>query len=155
VRRAERVVFALAPAREAREAAALAQRADALAPAGQDLVRIGLVADVPDQPVARRVEEIVERDRQLDDAEPRPEMAAGDGDRVDRLGPELVGELLELPRVGERIVSRSGVEGRIAFAYRSLAAKARRRGDAPLVTPANQGAGGSRAGGTVTPFSSR
>jgi hypothetical protein len=29
----------------------MAQRADAVAPAGQDLVRIGLVADVPDQPV--------------------------------------------------------------------------------------------------------
>jgi hypothetical protein len=37
---------------EAGQAAALAQRADAVAPAGQDLVRIGLVADVPDQPVA-------------------------------------------------------------------------------------------------------
>ena len=32
-----------------RDAAELAQRAHALAPAGQDLVRIGLVADVPDQ----------------------------------------------------------------------------------------------------------
>ncbi len=71
MRRAERVVFALGALGEAGQAAALAQRADAVAPAGQDLVRIGLVADVPDQPVARRVEDVVQRDGQLDDAEAR------------------------------------------------------------------------------------
>ena len=53
MRRAERVVFALRAPGEAGQPAALAQRADAVAPAGEDLVRIGLVADVPDQPVAR------------------------------------------------------------------------------------------------------
>ena len=69
---AERVVFALGALGEARQAAALAERADAVAPPGQDLVRIGLVADVPDQAVARRVEHIVQGDRELDDAEPAP-----------------------------------------------------------------------------------
>ena len=93
MRRAERVVLALGALGEAGQAAALAQRADAVAPAGQDLVRIGLVADVPDQPVARRVEDVVERDRQLDDAEAGAEMAAGDRDGVDGLGAQLVGEL--------------------------------------------------------------
>jgi hypothetical protein len=44
-----------------------AQGADAVAPAGQDLVRIALVADVPDQPIfVWRVEDVVQRDRQLD-----------------------------------------------------------------------------------------
>ena len=81
---------------EARQAAALAQGADAVAPAGEDLVRIGLVADVPDQTVARRVEHVVQRDRQLDDAEPGAEMAAGDRDGVDRLLAQLVGELAQL-----------------------------------------------------------
>ena len=47
------------------------KRADAVAPAGQNLVRIGLVADVPDQPVARRIEDVVERDGQLDHAQAR------------------------------------------------------------------------------------
>ncbi len=93
---AERIVFALAPLGEAGQAAALAQGADAVAPAGQDLVRIGLVADVPDQPVVGRVEHIMERDGQLDHAEPRAEMAAGDRDRRDRLRAQLVGELAEL-----------------------------------------------------------
>ena len=86
MRRAERVVFALGALGEARQAAALAQRADAVAPAGQDLVRIGLVADVPDQPVARRVEHVMQRHGQLDHAETGAQMAAGHRDRVDRLG---------------------------------------------------------------------
>ena len=51
MRRAEGVVLALGALGEAGQPAALAQRADAVAPAGQDLVRIGLVADIPDQPV--------------------------------------------------------------------------------------------------------
>ena len=38
----------------------------------------------------------VDRDRQLDHAKRRAEMSAGDRDRVDRLRPQLVGELLEL-----------------------------------------------------------
>jgi hypothetical protein len=92
---------------EAGEPAGLAQGADALAPAGQDLVRIGLVADIPDQPVARRVEDVMQRDRELDHAQPRAEMAAGDGDRVDRLGPELVGELAQLRVVEQAQVGRS------------------------------------------------
>ena len=96
MRRAEGVVFALRALGEAGEAVALAERADALAPAGQDLVRIGLMADVPDQAVARRVEDVVERDGQLDDAEAGAEMAAGDGDGVDGFRPQLLGDLREL-----------------------------------------------------------
>ena len=102
MRGAERVVFALGALGEAGQAAALAQRADAVAPAGEDLVRIGLVADVPDQPVARRVEDVVQRDRQLDDAEAGAEMAAGDRDGVDRLVAQLVGKLAQLAVLEER-----------------------------------------------------
>ena len=90
MRRAERVVFALGAAGEAGEAAALAQGADAVAPAGEDLVRIGLVADVPDQPVMRRVEHRVQRHRQLHHPERRAEMPARHRHRVDRLRPQLV-----------------------------------------------------------------
>ena len=93
---AEEVVFAFRALGEAREPAALAQRADAVAPAGQDLVRIGLMADVPDEPVSGRVEHIVQRDGQLDDAEARAQMAAGDRDRADRLGAQFFGDLGEV-----------------------------------------------------------
>ena len=52
--------------------------------------------DIPDQPVARRIEQVVERNGQFDDAETGPEVSAGDGNGVDRLGPQLVGHLPEL-----------------------------------------------------------
>ena len=54
------------------------------------------MADVPDQPVARRVEHVVQGDGQLDDAEAGAEMAAGDRDRVDGLRAQLVGDLPKL-----------------------------------------------------------
>ena len=96
MRGAERIVFALGALGEAGQPAALAQRANAIAAPGQDLVRVGLMADVPDQPVGRRVEHIVERNRQLDDAKPGTEVTAGDRDSVDRLRPQLVGKLAQL-----------------------------------------------------------
>ena len=85
VRGAERVVRALRPLGEAGQAAALAQGADAVAPAGQDRVRIGRVADVPDEDVAGRLEDMMQGDGQLDHAQPRSQVAAGLRDRVDGL----------------------------------------------------------------------
>ena len=76
MRRTEGVVFALGALGEAGKSAALPQRPDAVATAGQDLVRIGLMADVPDQAVLRGVEHVVEGNRQLDDPQPGAEMAA-------------------------------------------------------------------------------
>ena len=93
MRRAEAVVFAFGALGEPRQPAALAQRPDTVAPAGQDLVRIGLMADVPDQPVVRRVEHVVQRDGQLDHAEAGAEMPAGHRHRADRLGAQFVGNL--------------------------------------------------------------
>ncbi len=96
MRGAERIVFALGALGETGQPAALADGADAVAAVGEDFVRIGLVADVPDQPVGRGVEHIMQRDGQFDHAEAGAEMAAGDGDRVDRLLPQLVGDLPQL-----------------------------------------------------------
>src|SRR3546814_19204494 len=63
---------------------------------GDDLVRIALVADVPDDLVARRVEHIVERGRQLDDAESRSQMPARRPHRRTPFGAQFVGELAEV-----------------------------------------------------------
>ena len=93
---AERIVFALAALGETGEPAALAKRADAVAAAGEDLVRVGLVADVPDQDVARGVEHVMQRRGQFDDAEAGAEMAAGYRDGVDRFLTQLVGDLADL-----------------------------------------------------------
>ena len=73
----EHVVLALRAPREAADAVDLAERAEPVHAAGEELVRVGLVAGVPDDPVPRRVQKAVERDRDLDDAEARAEVAAG------------------------------------------------------------------------------
>ena len=65
----------------------------AVAPAGQHLVRIGLVADVPEDLVARRVEQAVERDGELAGAEVGAEVAADLADHVDDQLADLLGEL--------------------------------------------------------------
>ncbi len=74
---AEGVVLALVAARETargrRAGAACCMR---VAPPGQHLVRIGLVADIPDQPVVRRVEHVVQRHGQLDRAQIGGKMTA-------------------------------------------------------------------------------
>ncbi len=108
MRGAERVVFALRALGETRKPAALPDRADTVAPAGQDLVRVRLMTDIPDQPVMRRVEDVVQRHGQLDDAEAGAEMTAGDRNRVDQLGAQLVGELpqiffRQLPQIGGNV----------------------------------------------------
>src|SRR5262245_4523327 len=95
MRGAERVVLALGALGESREAAALAQGANAVAPAGEDLVRIGLVADVPDQPVARCIEHVVQGDGELDYTQPGAQMAARYRDRVDGLLAQFIRELAQ------------------------------------------------------------
>ena len=112
----EDVVRRLGAAREAADAVELAQRPEPLEPAGQQLVRVGLVAGVPDDPVARRFEQAVERDGQLDHAERRPEMAAGlrhgPDDRVADLDRQL-GELdlVEAAQVGRVLDGRQDRHG--------------------------------------------
>ena len=93
---AERIVIAFGALGETGQAAAGAQRADAVAAAGQDLVRIGLMADVPDQAVARGVEDVMDRRGQFDDAEAGAEMSAGDRDGIDGFLAQFVGDLPHL-----------------------------------------------------------
>ncbi len=80
---AERVVNALLAIGEAGQAARRAQGADARAPAGQDLVGIDLMSDVPDQAIGRSVEDIMQGHGEFDDAKARAKMAPGDGNRPD------------------------------------------------------------------------
>ena len=82
---AEGVVFAFLALGERRHAVLLLDRVDAVAAAGEDLVRIALVADVPDQAVVRGVVQVVQGDGQLDHAQPGAEVAAGAADRFDQV----------------------------------------------------------------------
>jgi len=83
--RAEGVVNTLGAFGKAAQTILHAQCADAVAPLGQDLVRITLVAHIPDDLVARGVEDRMQCDCQLDHSQTRPEMPAGFGDSRDRL----------------------------------------------------------------------
>src|SRR5205807_8461401 len=85
---AEHVVLAFRPPQEPAEPARLAQRREAIVAAGEDFPRIALVPDVPDDLVARRVERATQRHRQLDHAEPRPDVPAGLGDDGSNSVPE-------------------------------------------------------------------
>ena len=85
-----------------REAAVLADRAQLVAAAGQHLVRVGLVADVPQDLVARRVDQRVQRDRDLARAEVGAEVAADLPHRVDQQLPDLLRDRLQLV-LGERV----------------------------------------------------
>ena len=73
----EDVVLALAAAREAADAADLAQGVEPVPSVGEQLVGVGLVPGVPHDPVARRVHDAVQRERDLDRAERAGEVAAG------------------------------------------------------------------------------
>ncbi len=79
----EDVVLGLAPPRKAADAVQLPETPEPLVPARQQLVRVGLMPGVPDDAVARRVQQAVQRDRQFDDAQRRAEVAAGAGHRFD------------------------------------------------------------------------
>jgi hypothetical protein len=93
---AKRVVLALGTLGEARQSATLAQRSNAFAAASQDLVRITLVSNVPDQSVRRGIKYGMQGDRELDDTEACAEMPAGFGDGIDGLKTQLIRKLLEL-----------------------------------------------------------
>ena len=104
---AKGVVLAFGPAGEAGEATALAQRADPVAPPGQYLMRIGLVTDVPNQFVIGGIEDVMQGNRQLDHAETGSKMAARNCNRVDGLGAQFVGNLLQVPRINAAQIGRA------------------------------------------------
>src|SRR5215475_4030931 len=98
MRGAEAVVFTLYPARKARDAAVLAELSHPRASPGEYLVRVSLVSDVPHQPITRRVEDIVQSDRELDRPEIRRQVSAGAADRGDDEVTQLARELRQLVR---------------------------------------------------------
>jgi hypothetical protein len=96
VARAHDVVLGLVDRAERGEAAVLADGGELVAPAGDDLVRVRLVADVPEDLVARGVEQGVDRDGDLAGAEVRAEVAPDLPHRVDEQLPDLLRDLLQL-----------------------------------------------------------
>ena len=81
---------------EGRQAFVLPDRRQLVSTTGQDLVGVGLVANVPENLVPGRIENAVESHRDLAGAEIGPEVSPDLPDDLDDVGPDLVGELLEL-----------------------------------------------------------
>src|SRR5699024_5132171 len=93
---------------EPAQAALLADGVEAVAATGEQLVDVGLVADIPDELVFGGGEHGVEGDGELDGSEAGAQVPAGAGDRGDELGAQLVGQRRELSR-GERLeIIRTG-----------------------------------------------
>ena len=103
------VVLALRALRVPGETALHAQAAE-IVPAGEQLVHVALVAGVEDDRVVRRVEDPVDRHREFDNTEVRPEVTAGLGhlgheepaDLIRQLGELLLGESVEVSRARDR-----------------------------------------------------
>jgi hypothetical protein len=108
MRRAEGIVFTLRTLGETRKPATLTQRPHPRAPTGDDLVRIGLVAHVPDQPVVRGVKNVMKGDGELDDSEAGAQVTSRDRNHIDKLGTQLVGKLAKRrTRQGPQLVGRT------------------------------------------------
>jgi len=113
VRVLDDVMLGLGAARVPGQAALHPQPAEVV-PAGDQLVHVRLVAGVEDDRVLGGVENPVQRDGELDDAEVRPEVAPGARDRRDEEVADLLGQLIQLGGVeGLDVVgSGNGVEQR-------------------------------------------
>ena len=94
---AEGVVRAFAAVEKTGGAAGLAELAEKLAAAaGEEFVHVALVGDVEDKLVGRRIEDAVQRDRELDDAEIGADVAAVAGRDGDEFLADFLGELRQL-----------------------------------------------------------
>jgi len=90
------VVLALGPEHEAVQAIGLADGVEAILAAGQELVHVGLVADIEDEVVRRRVKDVVHCDRQFDDAQVWANVSARLGHASDQPRTDLLGKPFQL-----------------------------------------------------------
>ena len=106
---AESVVDGLLALGESRDAAFLAKTGECLAPACQNLVRIRLMTDVPDDLVLRTVERPVQGERKLHRAKARGEMTARLGNCVDNIAAQFSRQL-------RKLIERAAFQ-RVRFVY--------------------------------------
>src|SRR5580765_8058764 len=96
MRRSERIVDALRALGETGQASALSHCSYPAPAAGQNLVRICLMPDVPDELVRRRVEDIVERYGKFDYTQAGTKMSACDRDGINSFLAQFVSNLPQL-----------------------------------------------------------
>ena len=90
------IVGAFRPFRETADPLVFAVAGKLVPAAGEDLVAIGLMTDVPDKLIIGRIKHIVQRHGQLGNAKAGREMAAVDTYGVDNKLTELIAQLVEL-----------------------------------------------------------
>ena len=103
----ETVVRALMPFRERRKAPPAANRLQLVAAPRQDLVPITLVPHVPDQPVFRRVERVVQGHGQFDRTEAGPEVPPAAGHALNQEFAKLICNRREILAVQRAQISRA------------------------------------------------
>ena len=96
VSRAVAIMLAFRAQREAVQAIGAADGVKSIFAAGQQLVDIDLMADVPDEFVLGRVEDVMQGDGQFDHAEIRTEMPAVFGQTGDHFLADLFGQFRQL-----------------------------------------------------------
>jgi hypothetical protein len=97
----DHIVFRLVSRRVPGKTALLPELVEPAPPAGEDLVDVGLVPCIPDDPVARRFENPVQGDGELDDAEVRAEATAGPEDFLNEEIPDLAGHEYQVTAAGK------------------------------------------------------
>ena len=114
VRVLDQVVLGLRPVRVAGQAAALPERVESRVPAGQQLVDVGLVPGIEQDPVHWGIEDAVQGNGELHDAEVRAEVTTILGHDADedvtnlrgQLGQVLRAEVLEISRTADALQQR-------------------------------------------------
>src|ERR1051326_257245 len=94
--RAKGVVLRFVASQKSTNAAVLFDGWQQITPARKNFMRVGLMADVPNQAIVRRIKRIMKRDRQFDCAERSARMAAHPGHGFKNKGTNFVGYLGQL-----------------------------------------------------------
>src|SRR5512147_1980777 len=88
----ERIVFTFFPLTEPAQPAVLPQRMKLLPASSEKLMRITLIAGIPDDLVGGRIQEIMQRNRQFYDTQVRRQVSADGGHSTDNLLANFLGQ---------------------------------------------------------------
>src|SRR5690606_16066383 len=99
MRRTEGIVFGLAALRKTGDSPRLAQTRHGITPAGEYFVWIGLMPDVPNQPIVGCIEDPMQGDGQLNRTKIGREVTTGARHRLQYELPQLMGDLFELATI--------------------------------------------------------
>lgn len=105
---AESIVFRFGAFGKTRQAAILAHAAHAALAAGEDFMRIALMAHIPHQFILRRVIHIMQRHRKLHRTQIAGEMAAGFAHRFQQESAQFFGHLRQLVSAEGAQILRQG-----------------------------------------------